>query len=79
MLKLAASILIFTVLFANNLYGNEPKMALIPGGEFNIGTSNKLIHLDPFYIDKTEVTQKAYKEVMGRTNFFFKGADHPAE
>ena len=41
--------------------------------------SNKLIHLGPFYIDKTEVTQKEYKKVMGRTNFFFKGEDHPAE
>ena len=71
MLKLAASTLIYTALFAANLYGKEPKMVLIPAGEFNIGNSNKLIHLDPFYIDKTEVTQKEFKKVMGSTNFFF--------
>ena len=71
MLKLAAYILILTVLPTENLYGNEPKMVLIPAGEFNTGTSNKLIHLDPFYIDKTEVTQKELKKVMGSTNFFF--------
>lgn len=79
MLKLATSILIFIAFFTANLYGNESKMVLIPAGEYNIGTSNKLMHIDPFHIDKTEVTQKEYKEVMGRTNFFFKGEDHPAE
>jgi len=79
MLKLAAYILILTVLPTENLYGNEPKMVLIPAGEFNTGTPNKLIHLDSFYIDKTEVTQKEFEEVMGSTNFFFKGEDHPAE
>jgi formylglycine-generating enzyme len=79
MLKLATSILIFIELFTANLYGNESKMVFIPTGEYNIGTSNRLIHIDSFHIDKTEVTQKDYKKVMGRANFFFKGEDHPAE
>ena len=70
MLKLATSILIFIAIFTGNLYGNESKMVLIPAGEYNIGTSNKLMHIDAFHIDKTEVTQKEYKEVMGGTNFF---------
>ena len=70
MLKLATSILIFIAFFTANLYGNESKMVLIPADEYNIGTSNKLMHIDPFYIDKTEVTQKEYKEIIGRTNFF---------
>ena len=79
MQKLAIPILIFTAIFTTNIYGKESTMVLIPAGELNIGNSNKLIYLDPFYIDKTEVTQKEYKKVMGRTNFFFKGEDHPAE
>ena len=70
MLKLATSILIFIAFFTANLYGNESKMVLIPVDEYNIGISNKLMHIDPFYIDKTEVTQKEYKEIIGRTNFF---------
>ena len=54
-------------------------MALIPAGEFNVEASNRLIHLDNFYIDKTEVTQQDYKEVMGGAKFSFKGGNHPAE
>ena len=79
MLRHAVSILALIIIFPAYLYGSEPEMVLIPAGEFNIGVSKKLIHLDQFYIDKTEVTQKKYKEVMGRTNFFFKGDNHPAE
>ena len=79
MQKLAIPFLIFTAIFTKNIYGKESTMVLIPAGEHNIGKSNKMIHLDRFYIDKTEVTQKEYKKVMGRTNFFFKGENHPAE
>ena len=79
MQKLAIPILVFTAIFTTNIYGKESTMVLIPAGEYNIGKTNKMIHLDPFYIDKTEVTQKEYKKVMGRTNFFFKGENHPAE
>ena len=60
MQKLAIPILIFTAIFTTNIYGKESTMVLIPAGKLNIGNSNKLIHLDPFYIDKTEVTQKEY-------------------
>ena len=62
-----------------NLFGKASELVLIPAGEFNIEASNRLIHLDNFYIDKTEVTQQQYKEVMGRANFSFKGVNHPAE
>ena len=79
MQKLPITFLIFKAIFTKNIYGKESTMVLIPAGKLNIGNSNKLIHLDPFYIDKTEVTQKEYKKVMGRTNFFFKGENHPAE
>ena len=79
MLRPIISILILIVLLPTSLLGNTPEMALIPAGEFNIEASNRLIHLDNFYIDKTEVTQQQYKEVMGRANFSFKGVNHPAE
>ena len=54
-------------------------MALIPSGEFNIGESTKVFHLDKFYIDKTEVTQKEFLKIMGPANFYFKGENHLAE
>ena len=79
MLKNITTILILIALIPVNLFGNESEMALIPAGEFNIGESKRRIHLDNFYIDKTEVTQQEYKEVMGSANFSFKGANHPAE
>ena len=66
MLKNIAAVLILIALLPANLFGNESEMALIPAGEFNIGESKRRIHLDNFYIDKTEVTLQEYKEVMGR-------------
>ena len=32
--------------------------------------NQKAIHLKNYYIDKTEVTQKNFKKVMGPANFF---------
>jgi len=72
-------ILLLFLLFPVNVYSKESGMAFIPAGKFSIGTSTNLIHIDDFYIDKTEVTQIKFKEVMGDTNFFFKGNNHPAE
>ena len=60
-------------------YADEPGMALIPGGEFSSQTSKTPLHIDTFYIDKTEVTQKSFITIMGHANFFFKGDYHPAE
>ena len=54
-------------------------MSFIPAENFNVGISKKKIYIDAFYIDKTEVTQKTFKEIMGSTMFFFKGENHPAE
>ena len=50
-----ALILIVFLLFPNDIYGNNSGMALIPAGEFSIGASTQVIHLESFYIDKTEV------------------------
>ena len=72
-------ILILALLFPKILYGNEPEMVLIPAGKFNMVVSKKFIYLDSFYIDKTEVSQKEFEKVMGKTKFFFKGKNHPAE
>jgi formylglycine-generating enzyme required for sulfatase activity len=71
--------IIFIFFLSNNLYGNEPKMVLIPAGKFNINASTRYIHLEEYYIDKTEVTQNEYGNIMGKNNFFFKGDNHPAE
>ena len=79
MLRHIISNLILIVRLPANLFGKAPEMALIPAGEFKIEASNRLIHLDNFYIDKTEVTQQDYKEVMGGAKFSFKGGNHPAE
>ena len=79
MLRNVISILMLIALLPANLFGKASEMVLIPAGEFNIEASNKLIHLDNFYIDKTEVTQQDYKEIMGGAKFSFKGGNHPAE
>ena len=75
--------LIFTVLaillYAHNTYGNDNGMIFIPAGDFNVGDSTKAAYLEGYYIDKTEVSQKDFKEVMGSANFFFKRDNHPAE
>jgi len=59
-------------LMIHNTYADEPGMVLIPAGEFNSGKSMKAVYLKNYYIDKTEVTQKEFKKVMGPTFFFLK-------
>ena len=71
--------IINSFLVSSNSYGNIPGMSFIPAGKFNIGTSAKEFYVDAFYIDKTEVTQKKFKEIMGPSKIFFKGENHPAE
>jgi len=68
---------------------NSDDMALIPEGEFimgydpQIGSPNERpahsVYLDAFYIDKYEVTQKQYKEVMGKNPSLAIGSDLPVE
>jgi len=70
---------LFNVLSPNSLYGNEPHMISIPAGDFSSKEGKRFALLDNYYIDKTEVTQKDYIVVMGKTNFSFKGKNHPAE
>ena len=70
---------LFIFISPNSLYGNEPHMISIPAGEFSTNEGKRFALLDNYYIDKTEVTQKDYIEVMGKTKFFFRGENHPAE
>jgi formylglycine-generating enzyme required for sulfatase activity len=71
--------LIAIFLFPVDVFGVSSGMALIPAGEISREASTQSIHLDSFYIDKTEVTQIKFKQIMGDTKFFFKGDNHPAE
>ena len=71
--------LIAIFLFPVDVFGVSSGMALIPAGEIIREASTQSIHLDSFYIDKTEVTQIKFKQIMGDTKFFFKGDNHPAE
>ena len=59
-------------LIATAAYEEEAERNLIPAVEFNIGKSTKLVHLDKFYIDKTEVTQKEFKKIMRPSIFSLK-------
>lgn len=64
-------------------------MVLIPAGEFIMGTDSQpshvneepphAVYLDAFYIDKYEVTQRQYKEVMGKNPSKWIGSDLPVE
>jgi formylglycine-generating enzyme required for sulfatase activity len=65
-------------------------MVLIPSGEFSMGCGrDKLgwvteqpvhpVYLDAYYMDTYEVTQKQYKDVMGKNRSFWIGSDLPVE
>jgi formylglycine-generating enzyme len=74
-------LLVFLInfLFPISLYGDETDMLSISAEESSTKEVTKFAVLDNYYIDKTEVTQKDYIEVMGKTKFFFRGENHPAE
>ncbi|NIP99341.1 MAG: SUMF1/EgtB/PvdO family nonheme iron enzyme [Nitrospinaceae bacterium] len=51
----------------------------VPGGSYQPLSSDSPLRLDPFYLDRTEVTQKDYEAVMGDNPSYFKGPDRPVE
>ena len=63
------------------------EMVLIPAGEFMMGSDGgnederpvRRVRVDAFYIDKYEVTQKAYTKLLGRNPSKFKAPDRPVE
>jgi len=59
----------------------KDNMVLIPSGEFLAGEPNLLkgIVVKEFYIDKYEITQREYEQVMGNNPSFFKGTNNPVE
>jgi iron(II)-dependent oxidoreductase len=59
-----------------NVTYREPEMVLLPGGEFVMGSNEKdtndyypahKVYVDPFYIDKTEVTNAQYHKYCKET------------
>ena len=63
------------------------QMVLVPGGEFTMGDGGGAddekpphkVRVSPFYMDKFEVTQKSYQELMGTNPSKFKQPDRPVE
>ena len=63
------------------------EMVLVPAGRFTMGDNDgeddekpaRPIHLSAFYIDTHEVTQAAYRSLMGKNPSKFEGADRPVE
>ena len=56
-------------------------MVLIPSGEFMAGEPDSLkgMVINAFYMDKNEVTQREYEQVIGKNPSFFKGSNLPVE
>ena len=63
------------------------EMVLVPAGEFLMGDDTgedderpaRKVNISAFYMDKFEVTQKAYKALMGKSPAKFEGDDRPVE
>jgi formylglycine-generating enzyme required for sulfatase activity len=63
------------------------EMVLIPAGEFLMGDNGgeaderpaHKVQVSAFYMDKYEVTQKAYKALMGKSPAKFEGDERPVE
>ncbi|MBI3814491.1 MAG: caspase family protein, partial [Nitrospinae bacterium] len=56
-------------------------MVLIPSGEFMAGEPGSLkgMVINAFYMDKNEVTQREYEQVMGKNPSYFKCSNCPVE
>ena len=63
----------------NSILSDE--MVLIPAGEFKFGEFDffKILNLDSFYIDKYEVTQKKFTEIMKKNSSKFEDENRPVE
>ncbi|MEK6591128.1 MAG: formylglycine-generating enzyme family protein, partial [Nitrospinota bacterium] len=65
----------------SNILSMSKEMILIPASEFLAGEPDLLkgMFIKEFYIDKYEVTQREYKQVMGDNPSYFKCDDCPVE
>ena len=61
--------------------GKNPKMILIPGGQFVMGggSHNSLVTLVSYYLSEVPVTQLQYAHVMGKNPSKLQGDDRPVE
>jgi len=72
--------------FAGVLFAGDDGMVPVPAGEFKMGGPKKhdgkpihAVHVDGFRIDKFEVTQKEFEQVMGNNPSRFKGEKRPVD
>ena len=61
--------------------GKNPKMILIPGGQFVMGggSHNSLVTLVSYYMSEVPVTQQQYANVMGKNPSKLQGDNRPVE
>jgi len=68
--------------------GVKLDLVLVPAGSFSMGSDSRLLAEDPvhqvtfakpFYMGKTEVTQRQWESIMGTNPSRFKGQDNPVE
>ncbi len=61
--------------------GKNPKMILIPGGQFVMGggSSNSLVTLVSFYMSEVPITQLQYAHIMGKNPSKLVGDNKPVE
>ena len=86
-MPLSLGLCLFFPPVAEPLSDTLEKMVLVPAGHFQMGSQQHgndekpvhTVHVSAFYIDKYEVTQKEFEQVMGENPSRFKGADLPVD
>ena len=89
MIRFSIKLLLFVSLFLTSCMADTyPEMVYIEGGEFIMGCDSlgdadespaHLVRVEPFYIGKFEVTQREWREVMGKNPSKFRGDSRPVE
>lgn len=89
MIRFSIKLLLFVSLFLTSCMADTyPELVYIEGGEFMMGCDSlgdadespaHLVRVEPFYMGKFEVTQREWREVMGKNPSKFRGDERPVE